>query len=137
MDTLISNITIVTMNDRQDVLFGAYLGIRDGKIASIGKTAPEEKPQTIVDGTGMVLMPGLVNCHTHLAASVLRSYCDDLCATDALDEQLKREARMDSRCAKAAASLAIAECLRFGSTSVSDLYYYPDATAEAAAEAGI
>jgi len=137
LDTLISNVTIVTMNDRQDVLFGAHLGIRDGKIAYIGKTAPEEKPQTIVDGTGMVLMPGLVNCHTHLAASVLRSYCDDLCATDALTEQLKREARMDSRCAKAAASLAIAECLRFGITSVSDLYYYPDATAEAVAEAGI
>ena len=137
MDTLISNVTIVTMNERMDVLFGAHLGIRDGKIAYIGKTAPQEKPQTIVDGTGMVLMPGLVNCHTHLAASVLRSYLDELCPAEALSEQLKREAKMDSRCAKAAATLAIAECLRFGITSVSDLYYYPEATAEAAAQAGI
>lgn len=44
---------------------------------------------------------------------------------------------MDSRCAKASALLSIAECLRFGVTSVSDLYYYPNATAEAVAESGI
>ena len=44
---------------------------------------------------------------------------------------------MDRRSAKAAALLGIAECLRFGITSVSDLSYYPDATAEAAAESGI
>ena len=137
MDILISNVTIVTMNARMDVLFGAHLGIQGEKIAYIGKTPPEEKPNTIIDGTGMVLMPGLVNCHTHLAASILRSYCDDLSPAEALQEQLKREAKMDPRCAKAAATLSIAECLRFGITSVSDLYYYPDATAEAAAEAGI
>ena len=137
LDTLISNVTIVTMNEKMDVLFGAHLGVTDGKIAYIGKAAPTEQPKTIIDGTGMVLLPGLVNCHTHLATTVLRSYCDDLSAAEALEEQLKREDKMDSRSAKAAASLAIAECLRFGITSVSDLYYYPNATAEAAAEAGI
>ena len=137
MDTLISNVTVVTMNERMDVLFGAYIGIQGGKIAYLGKSAPKEQPQTIIDGTGMVAMPGLVNCHTQLATSVLRSYCDDLSAAEALEEQLKREDKMDSRSAKAAALLSIAECLRFGVTSVSDLYYYPAATAEAAAEAGI
>ena len=137
MDTLISNVTIVTMNEKMDVLFGAHLGVTDGKIAYIGKTAPSEQPKTIIDGTGMVLIPGLVNCHTHLATSVLRSYCDDLTGREALDEQLKREDKMDSRAAKAAALMGIAECLRFGVTSVSDNYYYPAATAEAAAEAGI
>ena len=137
MDTLISNVTIVTMNERMDVLFGAYLGVEGGKIAYIGKTAPDTQPKTIVDGTGMVLMPGLVNCHTHLATTVLRSYCDDLTGREALDAQLRREDKMDRRGAKASALLGIAECLRFGITSVSDLYYYPDATAEAAAESGI
>ena len=137
MDTLISNVTIVTMNEKMDILFGAYLGINDGKISYLGKTAPEEKPKTIVDGTGMVLMPGLVNCHTQLATTALRSYLDDLSSTEALEEQLKKEAKMDARSAKAAALLGIAECLRFGVTSVSDLYYYPGATAEAIAESGI
>ena len=137
MDTLISNVTIVTMNEKMDVLFGAFLGIEDGRIASITKTAPEGQPKTIIDGTGMVVMPGLINCHTHLATTALRSYCDDLSAHEALDAQLLKEDKMDSRSAKASALLGIAECLRFGVTSVSDLYYYPAATAEAVAESGI
>jgi len=125
------------MNERMDVLFGAYLGVKDGKIAYIGQSAPTEQPKTIVDGTGMVLMPGLINCHTHLATTALRAYCDDLTATEALEQQLQREDKMDSRSAKASALLGIAECLRFGVTSVSDLYYYPEACAEAVAESGI
>ena len=137
MDTLISNVTVVTMNEHMDVLFGAYIGITDGKISNISKAAPTEQPKTIVDGTGMVAMPGLVNCHTHLAATALRGSFDDLTALEALEQQLQKEAKMDSRCAKAAATLGIAECLRFGITSVSDLYYYPEATAQAAADAGI
>ena len=137
MDTLISNVTVVTMNERMDVLFCSYIGIADGTIVSISKTAPDQQPATIIDGTGMVAMPGLVNCHTHLAATVLRSFADDLSAAENLEAQLRKEAKMDSRCAKASALLGIAECLRFGVTSVSDLYYYPNATAEAAAEAGI
>ena len=137
MDTLISNVTIVTMNEKMDVLFGAFLGIQDGKIASVSKVAPKDQPATIIDGTGMVVMPGLINCHTHLATTGLRSYCDDLSAHEALDAQLVKEDKMDSRSAKAAALLGIAECLRFGVTSVSDLYYFPGATAEAVAESGI
>ena len=137
MDTLISNVTVVTMNERMDVLFGAYIGVAGGKISYLGKTAPVDTPATIVDGTGMVAMPGLINCHTHLATAALRSYCDDLSSREALDAQLQKEDKLDPRAAKAAAKLAIAECLRFGVTSVSDLYYYPDATAEAVAETGI
>ena len=137
MDTLISNVTVVTMNERMDVIFGGYIGIADGRIVSISKSAPKEQPATIIDGTGMVAMPGLHNCHTHLATTVLRSLADDLSSAEALEAQLQKEAKMDSRCAKASASLGIAECLRFGITSVSDLYYYPDATAQAVSEAGI
>ena len=137
MDTLISGVTVVTMNEKMDVLFGAYIGIADGKITYIGKTAPEGQPSTIIDGTGMVAMPGLVNCHTHLASTVLRSYVDDAQRSEALTQQLQKESKMDRRSAKASALLGIAECLRFGITSVSDLYYYPDATAEALAETGM
>ncbi len=137
MDTLISNVTIVTMNEKMEILFGGYLGVTGGKISYIGKQPPEEQPATIVDGTGMVAIPGLVNCHTHLATTALRSYMDDVSRREQLEQLLQKEAKMDARCAKASALLGIAECLRFGITSVSDLYYYPDATAEAAAETGI
>lgn len=137
MDTLISNVTVVTMNEQMDVLFGAYIAIKDGKILSVSKSIPEGTPNTIIDGTGMVAMPGLVNCHTHLATTVLRNLLDDESRAQALEAQLYKEDKMNSRIAKAAAELGIAECLRFGITSVSDLYYFPDATAQAAADAGI
>ena len=137
MDTLISNVTAVTMNPKMEVLFGAYIGITDGKIIFLSKTPPRETPKTIVDGTGMVAMPGLINCHTHLATSVLRGLTDDLGNAETLQTLLQKEAKMDSRCAKAAALLSIAECVRFGVTSVSDLYYFPNATAEAVAQSGI
>lgn len=125
------------MNERMQVLFGAYLGITEGKISYLDSVPPKDPPAAIIEGTGMVVMPGLINCHTHLATTVLRGYLDDLSNTEALENLLKKEAKMDSRCAKASALLGIAECLRFGITSVSDLYYYPDATAEAVAESGI
>lgn len=125
------------MDERMQVHFGAYLGITGGKIAYMEKEPPAETPKTIIDGTGMVAIPGLINCHTHLANTVLRGYLDDLRSTEALEAQLNKEDKMDARCAKASALLGIAEALRFGVTSVSDLYYYPDATAEAIAQAGI
>ena len=137
MDTLISNVTVVTMNEKMDVLFGAYLGVKDGKIAYIGKEIPQEQPKTIIDGTGMVAMPGLVNCHTHLATSVLRNFLDDATKAEALQQLLVRQSKMDDRAAKAASLLAIAECLRFGVTSVSDLHDFPEAAAQAVAESGI
>jgi len=137
MDTLISNVTVVTMNEKMDVLFGAYVAVTDGKITYIGKQAPDEQPATIIDGTGMVAMPGLVNAHTHLATTALRTFVDDASRAEALEQQLYRQDKLDERSAKASALLGIAECLRFGITSVSDLYYYPEATAQAVAESGI
>ena len=132
MDTLIANATVVTVNEKLEVLFGAYLGVTDGKITYLDTTPPEEQPATILDGTGMVAMPGLVNCHTHLATTAMRSALDDGGKGQALEQQLQLEAKLDHRSAKASALMGIAECLRFGTTSVSDLYYFPDAVAEAA-----
>lgn len=111
MDTFITNVTAVTMTPGTEVLFGVNIGITDGKIEFISKKVPEEMPKTIIEGTGMVAMPGLINCHTHLATSVLRCFTDDLTNKEALEALLQKEAKMDSRSAKAAALLSIAECL--------------------------
>lgn len=138
MDTLFSNVTAVTMNENFDVLYSAFVGVTDGKISYIGRTAPEEKPLKIVDGTGMVLMPGLINCHTHLPMTLLRGYADDYDLKTWLEDYIfPREDRLDDRAVKAATLLGIAECLRFGVTSVSEMYDHIDAIAEAAAETGI
>lgn len=138
MDILFSNVTVVTMDEAMHVLVSAHVGITGTKISYVGKDAPKEKPEKIIDGTGMVLMPGLINCHTHLAMSLLRGAAEDCGPGQWLDEFVfPRTDRMDARSAKAGVLLGLAECLRFGVTSVSDLYAFPEVTAEAVAEVGM
>ena len=138
MDTLFSNVTAVTMDEALHVYFGAFVGVTDGKISWLAKTAPKEQPRKIVNGEGLVLMPGLINCHTHLPMSLLRGYADGHDLQTWLNDYIfPREAKLDDRAVKAATLLSIAECLRFGTTSVSDMYDHCGAIAEAAAESGI
>ena len=138
MDTLFSHVSVVTMDARMSVWIDAFVGVTDGKISYLSKKPPEEKPGQIIDGTGMVMMPGLINCHTHLPMALLRGYADDLVLQTWLNDYIfPREAHLDARAVKAATLLGIAECLRFGVTSVSDMYYFDEAIAEAVAESGI
>ena len=110
----------------------------DGKISYLAREAPKEKTKRLVPGEGMVLMPGLINCHTHLPMSVLRGYADDVELSSWLNDYIfPHEDRLDGRSAKAAALLSIAECVRFGTTSISDMYNFCDEIAEAVAESGI
>ncbi len=138
MDILFSNVTVVTMDEDLRVLFSAFVGVTEGKISYLSRKAPEEQPKQIINGEGMVLMPGLINCHTHLPMSPLRGYADDVdLATWLNDHIFPREDCLDGRCVKAATLLSIAESLRFGTTSVSDMYYFCDEVAQAVAESGI
>ncbi len=137
IDTLFTHVSCVTMDESMTVLTDAFVGITDGKITHLSKIAPPEDdlPKKIIDGTGMVMMPGLINCCTRLGASLLGGIADDRAADEAL--VFPREERLDARAVKAAALLSIAQCFRFGVTSVTDEYYYAQSTAEAAFESGI
>ena len=137
MNTLFSNISVITMDERMQVLTDAFVGVTDGKISWLSKKPPEEKPEKIIDGTGMVLMPGLVNCHTRLEETLLRGYADDLSYAGVLEKCYPRMEQLDDRAAKASAMLGIAQCLRMGVTSVSDLAFHADAVAQAVSETGI
>lgn len=138
MDTLFSHVSVVTMDERMSVWVDAFVGVTDGKIAYLGKKAPEEEASQTVDGTGMVLMPGLINCHTHLPTSLLRGWADDAPLEEFLQARIfPREEKLDARAAKAAATLAIAEAVRFGTTSLSDMYRFTDEIAQVVAESGI
>ena len=138
MDTLFSHVSVITMDERMTILTDAFVGVEDGKIVWVRKKAPEGKPKQIVDGTGLVLMPGLINCHTNLEQTMLRGVGDDCDLRTWLQERVyPRMEQMDARAAKASALLGIAECLRFGVTSVSDLTTHVEAVAEAVSESGI
>ena len=138
MDTLFSHVTVLTMDARMSLWTDAFVGVTDGKISWLAKKPPEEQPEKIIDGSGMVLMPGLINAHTHLPMSILRGYADDLALGSWLNDYIfPREDKLDDRCVKAATLLGIAESLRFGVTSVSEMYYFSEAQAEAFAESGM
>lgn len=136
MELMIANATIVTMNERMEVIFGGFLVIEGGKICYLGRKAPETPPEKIIDGTGMVLLPGLHDCHTQLAGVLFRDYGDGW-GREEREFRYRQEMKLDERAVKAASQLAIAERLRQGVTCVSDLYFFTDAVAEAAAESGI
>ena len=69
LDTLIKNVTAVTMDDEGHLYSDAYIAIKDGKISYIGTEAPQEQVEKVIDGRGMIAMPGLVNTHSHAAMS--------------------------------------------------------------------
>ncbi len=138
MDILFSNITAVTMSDRLPVILGAYVGITDGRISYISKEPPKGTPDRVIDGRGMVLMPGLINCHTHIPMTPLRGYGDDHDLNDWLTNYIfPKEDLWDERAIRAATLLGVAECLRFGTTSISDMYYFSDTICQCVAESGI
>ena len=138
MDTLFSNITAVTMSDKLPLVLGAYVGVTDGKISHISQTPPQEPAARTIDGRGMVLMPGLINCHAHLPMTPLRGYGDDHALSDWLNNYIfPKEELWDDRAIRAATLLGLAECLRFGTTSLSDMYYFSDTICQCVAETGI
>ena len=138
MDTLFSNITAVTMADKLPVILGAYIGVTNGKISYISTKAPQEPANQVIDGRGMVLMPGLINCHTHIPMTPLRGYGDDHNLSDWLNNYIvPKEDLWDARAIRAATLLGLAECLRFGTTSISDMYYFSDTICQCVDEVGI
>ena len=138
MDTLFSNITAVTMADRLPVIPGAYVGVTGGKITYIGQKPPSEGADRTIDGRGMVLLPGLINCHAHLPMTPMRGYGDDHDLSSWLNDYIfPKEDLWDDRSIRAATLLGLAEAIRFGTTSVSDMYYFSDTICQCVLESGI
>lgn len=138
MDTLFSHVSVVTMDARMSVWVDAFVGVTGSKISYLGKKAPEEDARQHVDGTGMVLMPGLVNAHTHLSLSLLRGCADELGGIDWLDAGIfPRAKQYDARTMKAAVTLSLAESARFGVTSVCCMDFLTDSVCQAIADSGM
>ena len=138
MDILFSDITVITMNDEKPVLLRGFVGIDKKKITFVGEKPPAEKAACVIDGSRRLLMPGLINSHSHLPMTVLRGYADDYNLRAWLyDHIFPAESRMDERCVAAGVRLGLAECIRFGVTSCSDMYLHLSRIAEAVLESGV
>lgn len=117
-----------------------WVGTRDGKIAYVGSAAPaaEQDFGEVYDGTRKVLMPGMYNAHAHAPMTLLRGYAEDLPLQSWLNDAVfPFEAQITDEAAYPATLLAIAEMLRHGTVSFSDMYYYTDMRAKAVLESGI
>ena len=118
------------------------LAIHDGKILEL---LPRERaleryaPAEVHERPDHVLMPGLVNAHTHAAMSPMRGFADDLPLREWLREKIwpAEMKHVSPEYVTDGARLAVAEMLRGGITCFADMYFYPLSTARVAAEAGM
>lgn len=139
MRILFSGITAVTLDGADGYVKNADVVVEDGRIAYVGpETTHREGFDRVISGTRKLLMPGLVNAHTHLPMVALRGYADDMNLQDWLfGKILPVEERFDPESIRIASSLALAEALSCGTTSVSDMYVLSDGVAEALAASGM
>ncbi len=137
-DILFDTVTAVTMDGTDPVRTDCFVRISGGKIVSVSASPPANFSGERIDGRGKVLLPGLVNCHTHIPMTVLRGYADDYDLQTWLTKYIfPVEAKLDGRCVRAGALLGIAEALASGTTSFTDMYYFCDDILAAVEESGI
>lgn len=141
-DLLIRNVTVLTMDEAFTIHVSGAVAITGDSIVAVGTerelTAGWQAADSM-DGKGRVLIPGLVNAHTHVPMTLLRGLADDL----RLDVWLlgyimpvEREF-VNPEFVTLGTRLACAEQIRSGITCFADMYYFEDAVAQATAEAGL
>ena len=108
----------------------------DGTILSVGEEVPAGDDE--LDASGGLVVPGLVNAHTHLSMTLLRGYADDKPLDAWLQEDIwPVEGTFTPEDVRAGADLALLELIRCGTTGLADMYFHEPAVAEAVAEAGL
>jgi len=147
MNILISNGIILPMNTPagQEPYFKGYVGIEDERIAfvspqqSIADEFKAKHPDARqIDAGGKIVMPGMINTHTHVAMALLRGISDDVPLMEWLEQHIwPIEGKMGYQEVLDGARLGILEMLMGGTTTFVDMYPYEEAVAEAAESAGI
>jgi 5-methylthioadenosine/S-adenosylhomocysteine deaminase len=138
-DVLLTNALVVTMDEHFSVYSSGSVAITGTNIVAVGDVAGDFETVNSLDCRGRVVMPGLVNAHTHAPMTLLRSLADDLRLDVWLMGYMMPVEREFVRPDFVAlgTQLACAEMIRSGTTCFADMYYFEDAVAEAAAAAGV
>ena len=141
-DIVVHNGTVLTVNGAFDVINGGAVCVADGSLKHIGKRTPNQPlpaAHQTIDARGGIIMPGLVNTHTHSPMSLFRGMADDLPLTSWLNDYIfKAEARwLNPESVHTGTLLSCAEMLLSGTTAFCDGYFFEDAVAEAVEESGM
>jgi len=142
VDVILTGGSVAAMNDGFDLFTPGAVAIRDGLIEAVGSAADIAEAYTageVVDCSGCAVIPGLINVHTHAPMTLLRGLADDLRLDVWLMGYMMPVERefVGSRFCWLGTQLACAEMIRSGTTCFADMYYYEEAVADAAAQAGM
>jgi 5-methylthioadenosine/S-adenosylhomocysteine deaminase len=145
-DLLVTNATIVTMDPDRRVIEDGVIGMNGDTIAFVG-TSAELQSQTMkgrtakdtINAKGRLIIPGLINGHTHIPMVLMRGLIDDVTLDDWLRKYVfPAEARnVTEDFVRWGSRLALAEMIRSGTTTFADMYYFEDAEAEETKAAGL
>lgn len=137
---IIENVTILTMNKNKDIIENGVVVIEDDRILKLGTSEVKKdfkEVSNIINGNEGILIPGMINCHTHASMIPFRSLADDY------KDRLKRylfpleQKLVDKELVYIGAKYAISEMLLGGVTTFCDMYYFEDEVAKAAKELNI
>src|SRR5215213_2026459 len=141
-DLLIVGGMVVTMNERHEVIEDGAIVIKNGEIAAVGKSSDISKKFTAkqtINAKGKVVIPGLINTHTHVPMSLYRGIADDLDLQEWLTKYIfPAEAKnVNEEFVRAGTRLGLAEFIRGGKTTFCDMYYFEDVIADETFKAGV
>ena len=143
LDIIIEGGTLLTMSETMDVIDNPVIGIKDGKIVFIKHgdidRANSYTANKVLSAHGSLIMPGLINTHTHLPMVCFRGLADDLPLMDWLNNHIfPAESKFVTReMVYRGAMLAIAEMILSGTTTFCDAYFYESEVARAAFDSGM
>ena len=128
---------LVTQNRNRDVLRESSILVQDGKITKVGKEV-KDRADAEIDGSGKIVLPGLINTHTHLSMVLLRGFADDMRLQDWLSKKIwPVEARLTPEACYQGALLGCAEMIMSGTTTFMDMYFNMEDVAKAVKETGL
>src|ERR1051326_7049183 len=142
VDIIIKGGTIVTMDGPHRVIERGAIAVKNGQIVEVGNTAEIDRKyaaREVVNAAGKVVIPGLINGHTHVPMTLFRGIADDLDLQEWLTKYIfPAEAKnVTEDFVRVGARLGLAEMIRSGTTTYCDMYYVEDAIADETFKAGM
>ncbi len=134
LSILVKGGLVVTQNWKREVIRGDVF-IEDGRIAGVGHV--KARPDEVVDAGGCIVMPGLINCHTHVSMALMRSVADDVKLDEFLEKTFAIDAKRTPEDIGVGATLGCLEMARSGTTTFVDMYYSEDVIAKSVEQVGL